>query len=153
MHNFLFYEQHLKLNFSNILWKFCLFEQHLQCNTRLQFFDYKQNSVPCTVVNMGMRIFESFARFWQNYVQESFLTLIIQTKSPSAFICLHFLFCLHFVEFIYILWNLFTFSLSKKMERAEKFKPNFAYIFLLTKREGNLNTKHNNWDEAWTYLV
>ena len=85
-------------NFSNILWKFCLFEQHLQCNTGLQFFDYKQSSVPCTMVNIGMRIFESFARFWQDFVQESFLTFIIQTKSPSAFICLHFLFCLHFVS-------------------------------------------------------
>ena len=130
MQNFWFYEHHLKPNFSNILQKFCLFEQHLQWNTILQFFDHKQSSVPCTMVNMGLRIFESFTRFWQDFVQESFWSSIIR-PSHHLHSFVYILFCLHFVKFVYI------FSLRNWKERENS---NLIFAYILTKkREGNLN--------------
>ena len=142
MQNFWFYEHHLKPNFSNILQKFCLFEQHLQWNTILQFFDHKQSSVPCTMVNMGLRIFESFTRFWQDFVQESFWSSIIR-PSHHLHSFVYILFCLHFVELVYIL------SLRKWKERENS---NLVVTYILLTKRGKFEQNNNNWDWAWTYL-
>ena len=136
MQNFLFYEQHLKLNFSNILWKFCLFEQHLQCNTRLQFFDYKQNSVPCTVVNMGMRILKG--------LQDSDKIMCKNLFWHSSFRLSHHLHSFVYIFcFVYILWNLFTFceiclhslSLRKWKERKNSNLILLTFFFWQKERE------------------
>ena len=91
----------------------------------------------------GVENFWKFYEILTRFCARIFLKLNNQTKSSSAFICLHFV--------LFTFCEICLYFLSKKLERAGKFKSNFC-LHSHKKKRGKFEQNNNNWDWAWTYL-